>query len=145
MHTIYHQVGIRAQPARIYDALTTSAGIAGWWTDQVDGRQGRIGIGFGSVRMEMEVERLEESRLVVWKCVLGHPLWEKTRIEFDLSDDEKNKQTLVDFKHAEWTESGSLFRHCSTKWAVYLLSLKNLVEKGKGAPYPHDIPVNHSE
>ena len=140
---------MRAEPHQVYDALTTTAGIAGWWTNQVDGAAetpgGRIGIGFDDTRMEMEVEKLEERRLVIWKCILSHPLWEKTRIEFRLSADEKNNQTLVDFQHTNWTEDGSLFRHCSTKWAVYLLSLKDLVEKGKGAPYPNDVAVNHNE
>jgi hypothetical protein len=27
----------------------------------------------------------------------------------------------------------------STKWAVFLLSLKSLIETGKGAPDPHDV------
>jgi hypothetical protein len=33
--------------------------------------------------------------------------------------------------------------HCSTKWAVFMLSLKELLEKGKGHPAPDDIEINH--
>jgi hypothetical protein len=32
-------------------------------------------------------------------------------------------------------------RYSRTKWATYLLSLKSLVEKGKGKPYPNDMDI----
>ena len=31
--------------------------------------------------------------------------------------------------------------HSSTKWAMYLISLKASVETGKGAPYPNDVHI----
>jgi hypothetical protein len=31
--------------------------------------------------------------------------------------------------------------HCSTKWATYLVSLKQLVETGTGAPSPDDLRI----
>jgi hypothetical protein len=31
--------------------------------------------------------------------------------------------------------------YCSTKWAAYLLGLKNLCEGGKGRPYPDDVDI----
>jgi hypothetical protein len=33
--------------------------------------------------------------------------------------------------------------HCSTKWAIYLMSLKQLVETGAGAPAPHDVQISN--
>ena len=33
--------------------------------------------------------------------------------------------------------------HCSTKWATFLMSLKSLVETGKGAPYPNDVLIDN--
>ncbi len=33
--------------------------------------------------------------------------------------------------------------HCSTKWGVFLVSLKWLLEKGKGAPEPNDIKIDN--
>ena len=35
--------------------------------------------------------------------------------------------------------------HCCTKWAVFLLSLKEAIEKGEGRPYPDDIHIDHDE
>ena len=33
--------------------------------------------------------------------------------------------------------------HCSTKWAIFLMSLKALVETGKGAPNPDDVKIDN--
>jgi hypothetical protein len=33
--------------------------------------------------------------------------------------------------------------HCSTKWGVFLMSLKSLLETGKGAPAPNDIKIDN--
>jgi hypothetical protein len=33
--------------------------------------------------------------------------------------------------------------HCSTKWATFLLSLRDLVETGQGKPAPHDLKISN--
>ena len=33
--------------------------------------------------------------------------------------------------------------HCSTKWAIFLMSLKALVETGKGQPNPADVKIDN--
>lgn len=33
--------------------------------------------------------------------------------------------------------------HCSTKWAIFLMSLKSLLETGKGMPNPNDIKIDN--
>jgi hypothetical protein len=38
-----------------------------------------------------------------------------------------------------WKEPVEFMHHCSTKWGVFLLSLKSLLETGKGAAWPHEI------
>ena len=32
--------------------------------------------------------------------------------------------------------------HCSTKWASYLIGLKQDVETGDGRPFPHDLRLS---
>ena len=46
-------------------------------------------------------------------------------------------------KAAFWKEAGEFMAHCSTKWAIFLMSLKSLVETGKGAPYPNDVQISN--
>ena len=50
--------------------------------------------------------------------------------------------TIVLFKHAGWKEPVEFMHHCSTKWAVFLLSLKSLLETDKGAPWPNEIKLD---
>jgi hypothetical protein len=33
--------------------------------------------------------------------------------------------------------------HCSTKCGVFLLSLKSLLETGKGSPGPNDVKIDN--
>ena len=47
------------------------------------------------------------------------------------------------FKHQGWKEPVEFMHHCSTKWAIYLMSLKSLVETGKGAPDPNDVKIDN--
>ena len=35
------------------------------------------------------------------------------------------------------------FMHRCTKWGVFLMSLKALLETGKGAPEPNDIKIDN--
>ena len=49
---------------------------------------------------------------------------------------------IVMFSHDGWREQVPFMNHCSTKWAVFLLSLKALIESGKGTPAPRDVAVS---
>jgi len=66
---------------------------------------------------------------------------EETEVSFDLSTDEK--QTFLQFRHSGWRESTDFQGHCSMRWAVFLLSLKDVLERGKGRPYPYDLEVHY--
>jgi uncharacterized protein YndB with AHSA1/START domain len=114
MVDILHRIGTEtASPDAVYEALTTVDGLAGWWTDDVQGN-GEVG-GVLEFRFppvggfDMEVLELRPRERVAWRVVDGP----------------------AEFMH-----------HCSTKWASFLLSLKSLVETGKGAPAPRDVPIS---
>jgi hypothetical protein len=59
---------------------------------------------------------------------------------FELSTDEK--QTFIQFRHSGWRESTNFQGHCSMRWAIFLLSLKEVLEREKGRPYPYDLEVH---
>ena len=50
---------------------------------------------------------------------------------------------IVMFAHTGWREAVPFMNHCSTKWATFLMSLKQLVETGSGQPAPHDVQVSN--
>ena len=150
MVDILHRVGVRtSSPETVYDALTTVEGLAAWWTDDTTaravGRRGSTGVGeviefrFPPGGFDMEVIEQRRAERVAWKVVDGPEEWVGTTIDWDLRQD--GDYTIVLFKHQGWAEPIEFMHHCSTKWATYLMSLKQLVETGAGAPAPHDVHV----
>jgi hypothetical protein len=69
---------------------------------------------------------------VIWKAPKGQELeeWDDTEVTFDILTDDK--QTYIRFRHSGWRENTDFYAHCSMKWATFMLSLKDLLEKGKG-------------
>ena len=144
MPDILHKVRVNDAPKDdVYKALTTLDGLSGWWTTDTTGDSrlgGVVKFRFGSGGFDMEVLELDPGRRVRWLVVDGPDEWIGTRIDFDLREDEGG--TVVMFKHQDWKEPVEFMHHCSTKWAMFLMSLKSLVESGEGAPWPRDVKVD---
>lgn len=143
MADILHRVGIVATPAKVYDALTTVEGLNGWWTVETTGSgdgelQFRFGGGGGA---DMKVVDLQPNKRVEWEVVDGPSEWVGTTVTFDLTQD--GEWTIILFSHAGWREQIEFMNHCSTKWALFLMSLKSLVETGTGAPHPRDVQISN--
>jgi len=146
MPDILHRVGIRSEtPKATFAALATIDGLARWWTADTQGESepgGEIRFRFGpSGGFAMKVLALDADRRVLWQVVDGPAEWIGTRIGFDLK--REDDYTIVLFKHEGWKAPVEFMSHCSTKWATFLLSLKSLVETGKGTPHPNDIPIDN--
>ena len=143
MVDILHRVGAeRVTPDRVYNALTTIDGLAGWWTTDTTGSTdvgGVIEFRFPRGGFDMEVVESVPDKRVSWKVVGGPDEWIGTTVDWDLV--QEGDYTIVRFKHQGWKEPVDFMHHCSTKWATYLMSLKSLVENGAGQPAPHDVRV----
>lgn len=70
----------------------------------------------------------------------GPDEWIGTFVTWDIRQD--GDYTIVMFEHQGWREPVEFMYHCSTKWATFLMSLKQLVETGKGAPDPRDVAIS---
>ncbi len=150
MVDIIHRVGIKAPMSEVYKALSTIDGIAGWWTRETTGvsEPGRnIEVIFSSPSgermggMDVEVMALEPDKEVRWRFRSGPEEWVGTDATFDLSSD--GDFTIVRFGHRHWRDEVEFTEHCSTKWATFLLSLKDLVETGRGRPAPDDVWIGN--
>ena len=150
MADIIHRVGIKASPADVYAALATVEGVAGWWTKETTGTSkpgGTIDVRFLSPQgkeiggMTMEVVALEPNRKVHWRFRKGPEEWIGTDATFDLTQD--GDFTIVLFGHRNWREPVEFMAHCSMKWATFMLSLRELVETGRGRPSPNDIKIDN--
>jgi uncharacterized protein YndB with AHSA1/START domain len=146
MVDILHRIGITASPKDVYAALTTLDGLAGWWTEDTSGDpDGVIQFRFSTVPggggFDMKVLQTEPGELVRWEVVDGPEEWLGTEVRFDLS--QVDDFTIVLFKHEGWREPVEFMHHCSTKWAVFLMSLKHYVETGQGEPTPNDVQISN--
>jgi uncharacterized protein YndB with AHSA1/START domain len=144
---ILHRVGIKSSSIEVYKALTAREGLAAWWTNNTQG-ESKVG---GSLKFrfstggkeiggfDMKVLQLQPARGVLWEVVGGPEEWIGTKISWELK--QEGEYSIVLFKHKDWREPGEFMHHCSTKWAIFLMSLKSLVETGKGAPSPDDVRI----
>lgn len=166
MPNIRQELIIAAPARRIYRALTTRQGLAGWWTPDVSGDPNPGGVvrftfGGGYFKEMKVVEQAPDSR-VCWDCLTGAEEWVGTRISFDLlaggerelrdlrpeAGDQLDQQqgladgVLLEHSHDHWRDYTPMFAECSFTWGRFLTSLKRFCETGTGAPWPSQHRAN---
>ena len=107
---ILHRVGIKASSEKVYDALATIDGIAGWWTTDTHGDSkvgGLIKFRFSHDGREIggfdaKVVELRPAERVAWQVLEGPQEWVGTKISFDLK--QEDGYAIVLFKHTGWKE-----------------------------------------
>ena len=113
-------------------AIIAERGIAAVTLDEIAARAGVTkGAIYSNYRSKGEL---------LWEAVDGPSEWIGTTLSWDLR--REGDYTIVLFKHAGWNEPVEFMHHCSTKWAVFLLSMKERVETGKGRPFPDDMKID---
>jgi uncharacterized protein YndB with AHSA1/START domain len=147
MADILHRIGIDSSSSKIYEALTTNEGLSRWWTADTRGA-GDVGsvieFWFAATCVRFELVELQPGSVVRWRHTGDTPAgWMGTEVSFHLQTDDR--QTIVLFAHANWREPSDFMAHCSTKWATFLMSLKNAIETGHGSPFPDDVHIDHDE
>jgi Activator of Hsp90 ATPase homolog 1-like protein len=98
---------------------TTGDGVVG----------GTIQFRFGDTGgFDMKVLDQRPNERVEGEVTDGPAEWIGTHVSFDLK--QEGDYTIVLFKHEGWREPVEFMSHCSTKWATFLMSLRQLVETG---------------
>jgi uncharacterized protein YndB with AHSA1/START domain len=149
MPDILHRVGVKASLADTYKAVATREGLAGWWTTSTTGESKVGGVlkfrfiadGVDIGGFDMKVLEMKPAERVLWQVVDGPPEWIGTRVSWELK--QEDDYSIILFQHLGWKEPVEFMHHCSTKWGSYLMSLKSLVETGKGAPSPDDVRIGN--
>jgi uncharacterized protein YndB with AHSA1/START domain len=138
---ILHKVAMKSSTAEVYRALTTAEGIANWWTTDARGSGdepgGVLRFGFADVK----VLDLAPDKQVRWEVTAGPDEWVGTRVNFGL--EQVDDYAVLLFTHEGWREPVEMMHHCSTKWAIFLMSLKSLIETGRGTPAPDDVKIDN--
>jgi uncharacterized protein YndB with AHSA1/START domain len=144
MVDILHRVGIKSSLDDVYGALTTIEGLSDWWAENTQGDGtlgGMIQFRFEPGGIDMKVLELYPAKRVLWQVVDGPQEWIGTTVTWELK--QEGDYSVVLFKHEGWKEPVEFMHHCTTKWGVFLMSLKSLLETGTGAPEPRDIKIGN--
>ena len=136
---LMHSVTIDAKPDKIYEAISTGAGLASFWTSdsEAEPKVGSIArFGFGGPVLMMKVEQLEPNKLVRWSIHRGFPQWENTTVTWEIAVTKEGGQE-VRFCHGGWSDKvpqGDL-ASVNYTWGRIAGRLKKYAETGKPAPF----------
>ena len=146
MATLCHEVWINASTAKVYEAISTPAGIGAWWDEQTvtHTHQGTVlehspGPEHGVVKMKV-LDSTPNER-IEWECISTHPpsspasAWTGTHIVFDLARRsvppwarERVDMVVLNFRHSGWNEKSEYFGFCNFAWGQVLQKLKDVCE-----------------
>ena len=147
MAKVKHRVGIRASIDAVFQTLITNEGLSGWWASSADIEAeagGRVELTFSELAvLSFEYKELVPDKTVQLKCISGPGPWQDSELFFEL--EQGDGQVFVTLTHQHDDASEDDFLYFSTKWPVYLLSLRDLHETGEGRPYPNDIKIHYGD
>lgn len=147
MPEIMHRFHIKAEPARIYRAITTAEGLRNWWTrdadfESVNGGFGEFRFYGGTMVTRVRIDELEPVSRMRWTVIESFaPGWGGTTIDFHLTAGDDD--TILRFAQRGFVVADDRFAMSTTGWAMYFISLQQYVETGRGTPSP-DLDYVHS-
>ena len=144
MAKVKHRVGINASNDKVFYALTSNEGLSGWWASEADIEAdigGKVDLTFYQLAtLNFQYKEIKPNSKVIMECLSGPGPWLHSELVFELEASED--QVFVTLTHHNPDATDDDFLYFSTKWPVYLLSLRDFVETGSGTPYPNDIKIH---
>lgn len=127
---------IKVAPARVYEAVSTPAGLNAWWTKRASGRPAEgeeYVLWFGPQHdWRAKVTQCIAPSAFELQITRADPDWDGTRVGFRLEDEETTK---VSFHHTGWPKANEHWRVSCYCWAMYLRLLRRYLECGDLVPY----------
>jgi uncharacterized protein YndB with AHSA1/START domain len=136
---IITQFDVDAPGTRLWHALTTEAGIRGWWTTQAEVPEGtgavlKLRFPDAPISWDLRVDEAAENERLRWHCVGGPPPWVDTDILFRLGAAPDGGTRLL-FDHVGWKDAEEMVRIVTFGWVQMFLRLKGYAESGTPQPF----------
>jgi len=148
-------VWINAPTVKVYEAISTPAGISAWWDKQTATQTGQgtvlehcPGPEHGVVKMK--VLDTTPNKRIEWECISTHPAsspasaWTGTHIVFEIARrsvppwaSERADMAILSFRHSGWDETSQYFGFCNFAWGQVLQKLKDVCESQVAPPETH--------
>src|SRR5450432_1795254 len=139
---------LTASPEAVFEALTTTEGLAAWWTPVTgDGLTGgKLTFSFGpGLQAVMRVDAAERGVGVRWTnlaCMVED--WVGTTVHFDIGATPAGG-TELRFRHAGLTPLLECYSDCKSGWDHFIPSLRAYVETGVGNPNQSEADLARRE
>ena len=148
MNKTSHFIGAKTSKEAMFNAISTPEGLAKWWASSAQGMAvegGTIRLNFDNLAtLKFRYDEIIYNQKLVLTCFESFKAWDKTQLVFKI--EEKDSQVFLTHIHQNISENDiESYTYFSTKWTVYLLSLKQYLETGKGTPYPSEIKLYHGD
>lgn len=132
MPDIKHMIAIDAPLERVHGLVSSGAGFAKWWAEDVteDGSKKALDLGFFNRTTIYQLKLAHDAKPseTEWHCSSGKE-WVGTKLRFKMA---RNKeQTVLRFEHLGWAAETDYFVSCNTTWGELMFRLKAGAE-GKG-------------
>lgn len=137
-YTIQAQFEADCPPADVKRWLDNPEGIAGWWSDRVEGRAGSRGDEFhvtfptSPVVFDLEVASVDD-QVVEWNIPENPPWWKGTTISFELSEGESGGTQLM-FTHRGFEPDDPIIAVITPAWVRFLDNLVAVAQSGEPNP-----------
>jgi hypothetical protein len=136
-YDIVHELFIAAEPAAVYEAVTTAAGLARWWdprcTDAlVEGST--VSLPIGDEPVVARVEMAEAPEIASWTFEQGPREWVGTSVAVRIEpvpsavSGTNRPVCAVRLWHGGWAYEDGLLPRASFEWAMALDRLRGAVE-----------------
>jgi uncharacterized protein YndB with AHSA1/START domain len=136
---LMHMVLIDADANKIYEALSTTKGLASFWTvdSHAEPREGSIAkFGFHGPVLQVKVDELEPGKRVRWSTHDGFDAWKGTTVTWDIKP-AKDGGSEVWFTHEGWPKElpANDLASVNYTWGRVVGRLKKYAETGKPGPF----------
>jgi hypothetical protein len=128
---------VDSTPEGVKRWLDSPEGIAGWWSDSVDGDAGHVGgtiqVRFPttSVPFDLVVSELADD-VVEWNVPESPPWWKGTTIRFEVNEEEEG--TTVRFTHSGFDPEDPIIEVITPAWVRFLDNLSQVAASGVPSP-----------
>ena len=143
MPDIFHDFPIHVPASRVYEAVSTPAGLDRWWTAWSAGEPSlgaEYQLWFGpEYDWRAQVTRNEPGRAFELEMTAASSDWLGTRVGIVLESVPGGTQ--VRFSHTGWPAVNEHYRISSYCWAMYLRILQRYLEHNESVPYESRLTV----
>jgi uncharacterized protein YndB with AHSA1/START domain len=132
-------VDVEADPARIFEILSTTEGQRGFWTANCDVTTGRARFGFVQSPVDLITDvAAEPGKLVRMTVTSGFPFWTGSTFEWELSAPVRAASgTGVLFRHYGFGDGypEAEMAHTAQTWAMIMDRLAGYAGSGAAQPF----------